>query len=164
MVDGGGVVNLIMRQPSAVNTTRSRQSDTASQHDSSHALMMQTQTHAMFTAAQTHGSIDHSDLVVDDQASFGPYRGGVTIKEETDMSMIEDKRNGRNQHLMRSQFPDPRDRRAGGRNHHNRYLSTDKEFAKTARTSFFSPTAISSPGNFMANDSRLTARNRLHNN
>ena len=45
----------------------------------------------MFTAAQTHGSsIEHSDLVVDDQASFGPYRGGVTIKEETDISMIED--------------------------------------------------------------------------
>ena len=51
----------------------------------------------MFTAAQnnsnTHGSIEHSDLI-DDQASFGPYRGAGTIKEETDISLMDDKRNG----------------------------------------------------------------------
>ena len=49
VVDGGGVVNLIMRQPSAVNTNRSRHSDQASNQESQQALI--SNTHAMFNNA-----------------------------------------------------------------------------------------------------------------
>ena len=52
VVDGGGVVNLIMRQPSAgaMNTTTTR--SVAADHESEGPLMMQNQ-HALFGEGNT---------------------------------------------------------------------------------------------------------------
>lgn len=73
----------------------------------------------MFTTAQmhtnTHGSIEASDLI--EEANSG-YHGRETIKEETDLSIMDD----RHKQMLVDKLPE-----ANGRNRHNRYLSMEKD-------------------------------------
>ena len=146
VVESGGFVNLIMRQPSAVNTI----SDNGSLANSKGEAIMMSQTHAVFTGqnhAQLMDSLAASDIN-EDQNSLGLK---ATIIEETDRTLKYDNQ-GASLHQAKG--------RANSR--HHRFFSVDKDFSKTFGSPFFS--GPSSPGNFLISDSRLPATNRLHAN
>ena len=123
---------------------------------------MSTQ-HAMFTAANTQGSIEASDF--QEQASFGAYINRDTIQEETDLSLMEERR-GLGASLNKDFLPSNKRQR-----NHGRYLSHEtgnsamQAARTTARTTFMNSTRSKlSPSNFLGPDPRFTATNHLRNN
>ena len=80
----------------------------------------------------------------------GAYKGRETIKEETDLSFMEE----RDKRALQDQLPGA----SKGRNQHGKYLSMEKDsWMRTARSTFYS--GMTSPGNFLGPDPRFTARN-----